>query len=334
MKAAVIGAGSWGTALAQVLAQNYSSVSIWARREGVASDINDNHVNSAYLPNCELSKNLFATTSVSSVLDDAEFALLVTPSAYTRQTAESIKPYISADVPILICSKGLEADTGALLGDVVADVLGERSKIAVLSGPTHAEEVVRLMPAAAVVASKDEDCARQFVRALRTPSFRTYGSSDIVGVELCGAFKNVIAIAVGIAYGFGYGDNTAAMLITRGLAEQARMVSACGGLAITCMGLAGAGDMVVTCMSQHSRNRRFGENYVARGLGLEEFYDDTHMVVEGALACKNLAVLAQKYNVDLPLTDAVRQIVWEGGDPLELRDTLISRPAKPEFYDM
>ena len=151
-------------------------------------------------------------------------------------------------------------------------------------------------------------------------------------MELCAAFKNVIAIAVGISYGMGFGDNTAAMLITRGLAEMSRMVVAAGGEALTCMGLGGAGDMVVTCMSQHSRNRRFGEQYVARGLTLDDFTAQTHMVVEGAIACKTLATLEARYEVDLPLTDTVRSVVWEGVNPREAAAALIDRPLKSEFY--
>ena len=151
-------------------------------------------------------------------------------------------------------------------------------------------------------------------------------------MELCAAFKNVIAIAVGISYGMGFGDNTAAMLITRGLAEMSRMVVAAGGEALTCMGLGGAGDMVVTCMSQHSRNRRFGEQYVARGLTLDDFTVQTHMVVEGAIACKTLATLEARYGVDLPLTDTVRSVVWEGVNPREAAAALIDRPLKSEFY--
>ncbi len=246
--------------------------------------------------------------------------------------AADLRSLIAPETPIVICSKGVEEATGLLPIDTFADELGNPSRFAVLSGPTHAEEVICRKPSAAVVASASEETAVFFRDLFATRAFRTYTSDDPVGVELCAAFKNVIAIAVGVSYGMGFGDNTAALLITRGLAEMSRMVVACGGEALTCMGLGGAGDMVVTCMSQHSRNRRFGEQYVARGLTLADFTEQTHMVVEGAIACKTLSTLEERYGVELPLTDTVRAVVWEGVPPREAAAALIDRPLKSEFY--
>lgn len=332
MKISVIGAGSWGTALSQVLATNRHNVGLWARRPEVVSGINEQHKNPRYLSDAELSPDIVATLSYRDTLLRARAVLVVTPSHMVRGVGRSLADVIDADLPILICSKGIEEGSGLLPIDVMADEVGNKSRIAVLSGPNHAEEVVKGTPAATVIASSSTDTAEFFRDLLATESFRTYVSDDPVGVELCAAFKNIIAIAVGISYGMGYGDNTAAMLITRGMAEMSRMVVACGGQALTCMGLAGAGDMVATCMSKHSRNRRFGEEYVAAGKTLADFEADTHMVVEGALACKTIEVLAKEHDVELPISDAVREVVWGGSDVHEVGKLLASRPLTTEFY--
>lgn len=332
MKVAVIGAGSWGTALAQLLGASGKQVVLWARRPEVAEEIDENKNNPRYLTDVKLSENIGATSDIGCALEGADAAVFVVPSAHLRDTAHLAAPYIPEDMPLIICSKGTEQDSGKLMSEVLFDEVGNNSRIAVLSGPTHAEEVVKGISSGAVCASSSLQTAEYFRDLFATNVFRTYTSTDIVGVELCAAFKNVIAIAVGISYGIGNGDNTAAMLITRGLAEMSRMVVACGGDAITCMGLAGAGDMVVTCMSRHSRNRRFGQDYVSKGKSLADFEADTHMVVEGAIASKTLEALSKRYDVDLPITDAVRKIVWEGVDPAEAAHVLNDRPLKEEFY--
>lgn len=331
MKACVIGSGSWGTALSQVLADAGLEVSLAARRESVAKGINEHHRNPDYLSDVELSRAITSTTSLEDAFAGAEVCVLVTPSRYLRSTARAIKEYINDAMPLVICSKGAEDGTGALPAEVLTEEVGGLERICVLSGPTHAEEVIRRSPSSAVCAAALAKTALSMRDLFSTDHFRTYTSADLVGVELCGAFKNVIAIAVGISYGLNLGDNTAATLITRGLAEMSRMVCACGGDALTCMGLAGAGDMVVTCMSRHSRNRRFGQDYIARGRTLADFEADTHMVVEGALACKTLSLLSERHQVELPLTDAVRKVVWEGADPRALAKVLLDRPLKREF---
>lgn len=334
MRAAVIGAGSWGTALSQVLANNGHEVRLWARKQEVADAINETHRNPRYLSHATLSERIEATSSFAFALDGAEAVVVVTPSATMRETAESLAPYLGEQTPLVICSKGVEEGTGLVPTEVFTEVVGGPQRLAALSGPTHAEEVIEGMPSATVIASIDEATAATFRDLFATDSFRTYTSADVIGVELCAAFKNVIAIAVGVSYGMGFGDNTAAVLITRGLAETSRMVVACGGDAITCMGLAGAGDMVVTCMSQHSRNRRFGEQYVARGKTLADFEAETHMVVEGAIACKTLAVLEERSGVELPITDAIRALVW-GDMTLDVaKDLVFDRPLTTEFYGL
>ena len=331
MKVAVIGAGSWGTALAQVVASKGNQVSLWARKDEVVFGINEHHRNPRYLSDVVLHNNITATTSHQEALDNAHACVIVMPSSTLRETAQKIVPFVSSELPIILCSKGVEAETGMVGVSVFAHVLGNESRLAALSGPNHAEEVIVGMPAATVIASRSVSTTQLFQELFASSALRTYASNDVVGVELCAAFKNVIAIATGCAYGLGFGDNTAAMLQTRGLAEMSRLVTACGGLALTCMGLAGAGDMIATCMSQHSRNRRLGE-MIARGETLDDFTAQTHMVAEGSVACKTLGALAQKKGVELPITDIVRRLVWEGFDPHCVAESLLERPLKPEFY--
>ena len=331
MKLAVVGAGSWGTALASVLAANGHDVCIWARNAEVVETINTQHVNPRYLSDVVLSERLHASLSYEEVFDGAHAAVIVTPSKIFREVAQAIAPYTSESLPIVLCSKGIEEASGKVGVEVFEDVLGNASRLAVLSGPNHAEEVILGIPAATVIAAQNEDVARFFQDCFASNAFRTYLSEDVMGVELCAAFKNVIAIAVGISYGIGFGDNTAAMIQTRGLAEMSRLVVSCGGQALTCMGLAGAGDLVVTCMSKHSRNRRFGE-MIAAGLSLDDFTEQTHMVAEGAYACKALNKLAKQRGVDLPITALVNSIVWEGANLEEEVAKLTERPLNKEFY--
>lgn len=333
MDVAVIGAGSWGTALSQVLAKNGHDVRLWARKESVVRGVNEEHRNPRYLTDAALSPRVHATTSTAEALSGAGAVVVVTPSSTMRETARSFEGLLAADVPVIVCSKGVEEGSGLLPVEVFEAELGNAARLAVLSGPNHAEEVVRGIPSATVIASADAGTAAFFQGLFARDEFRTYVSDDVVGVELCAAFKNVIAIAVGVSYGMGYGDNTAAMLMTRGVAEMSRLVQAIGGQAITCMGLAGMGDMIATCTSEHSRNRAFGK-YVACGRTLSDYQADTHMVVEGALACRTIQTLSQAYRVELPITDMVRAVVWEGADAREAAKLLTGRPLKTEFYGL
>lgn len=333
MKIAVIGAGSWGTALAQLLAGNGHNVGLWARKPEVVRAINAEHRNPRYLSEVELSESIVATTSHRDALLRAKAAVIVTPSNLMRGVARALADVVDADFPVIICSKGVEEDSGLLPVEVFEAEMGNASRLAVLSGPNFAAEVIRGIPTGTVIASSDEGTATFFQELFAAETFRTYVSDDVCGVELCAAFKNVIAIAVGVSYGLGYGDNTAAMLMTRGLAEMSRLVVRCGGQAITCMGLAGTGDLVATCTSEHSRNRRFGR-LLAEGGTLDEFTAETHMVAEGALACRTLETLAGQYGVELPITDVVRAIAWEGADPHDVAKTLTSRPLTTEFYGL
>ncbi|MBQ6391186.1 MAG: NAD(P)-dependent glycerol-3-phosphate dehydrogenase [Eggerthellaceae bacterium] len=331
MNVAVIGAGSWGTALAQVAALNGYDVVLWARRPEVASYVNLEHRNPDYLKDARLDSRVRATSSIAEAIEGALAVVSVTPSKYVRSTADLLAPVVSHDLPIVVCSKGVELGTGLVPSQVFEEVLGNPARLAALSGPNHAEEIVKGVAAGTVVASESKETAEFFQKLLASETFRVYTSDDVMGVELCAAFKNVIAIAVGVAYGLGYGDNTAAMLMTRGQAEMSRLVAAAGGNPMTCMGLAGTGDLIATCMSRHSRNRTFGEA-LAGGETVEQYEARMHMVVEGAQACRTLEALSERYQVELPITDVVRSMVWEHVDPREVASLLASRSLKPEFY--
>lgn len=332
-KIAVIGAGSWGTALAQTLAAGGNEVCMWARREEVAQSITHAHRNPRYLSGIVLEEAIYATSNLEECVADAKAVVMVTPSRLTRSFAQQLSAFLCSDTPIILCSKGVEEGTGMVPMQVFEEVLGNRDRLAALSGPNHAEEVVLGIPAGTVIASPNRDLACYFRDLFTTDTFRCYTSDDYIGVELCAAFKNVIAIAVGASYGMGYGDNTAAMLMTRGMAEMSRLASACGGQALTVMGLAGAGDLIATCTSEHSRNRTFGKA-LAQGGTLEAYEKRTHMVVEGALACKTICPLASRYEVELPIATAVRSIVWEHGALETIAHELFNRPLTTEFWGL
>ena len=331
MNIAVIGAGSWGTAIAALLARNGHTVRLWARNPEVAAAINETHRNPRYLTDADLPAGIVATADLTAACESADAVVVVTPSPAMRSTAEALTAVVGEETPICICTKGVEAGTGFVPCQVFESVLGDPDRLAALSGPNHAEEIVLGVPAGTVIASVSAACAALFQEAFAGPAFRVYTSDDVIGVELCAACKNIVAIACGVSYGLGYGDNTAAMLIPRGQAEMARLVRACGGRELTCMGLAGTGDMIATCMSRHSRNRRFGE-LLASGKTLEDFTGATHMVAEGAYASKSVVELAEKLGVDVPIARAVCAVVWEGEPIAEAIAALMDRTAKPEFY--
>lgn len=333
MKVSVIGAGSWGTALANTLAHNGNDVCMWARKPEVAAAITNEHHNPRYLSDVELSHALVSTTDLAEALDGAQACVVVVPSHLVREFSERMKGLVSDTLPIIVCSKGVEAGTKLLPIEILDEVLGDKDRLAVLSGPNHAEEVVLQIPSATVIASPSESTAIFFRDLFASPTFRCYISPDYIGVELCAAFKNVIAIAVGMSYGMGMGDNTAAMLMTRGMAEMGRLVAARGGDPLTVMGLAGAGDLIATCTSEHSRNRTFGKS-VAQGKTLEEYEAETHMVVEGAQACKTIEPLAITYGVELPITKSVRSILWDKEPIEEVATVLTGRPLTTEFWGL
>jgi len=329
----VIGAGSWGTAVSWLLSEKGHGVSLWAREVEIAEGVNESHRNPLYLPEVVLSDRVKASPDVEEALVGAEAVVMVTPSVGVRATAEAMKPALGSDTPVVILSKGVEQDTLMLMTEVLEDVFGNRSRIAGLSGPNHAEEVSKGVPSATVVASYEESVGRLFQDAFMTRFFRVYTNRDVVGVELCGASKNVIAIAAGMCDGLGYGDNTKATLMTRGLAEMSRLGAAMGANPLTYMGLAGMGDLIVTCTSRHSRNRGLGQ-LIAEGGSMQEFYDRTHMVAEGAVACVAVDELGKRKGVELPMTHLVRQVLYNGLAPADAGELLMGREARDELHGM
>lgn len=327
---AVIGTGSWGTAAAGLVAANARDVLIWARSAKVAQGINQDHANPRHLTDYRLPDKVRAVTAPADCTR-ADAYVFAVPSSYLRGVARQFADVIAVDAPVVVLTKGIEPDTHKLMADVVADEIGHPERMAALSGPNHAEEICRGMVSAAVVASTNPQVAETFQRLFVSPSFRVYASGDLKGVEVCAAVKNVIAIACGVAVGLGAGDNTLAVLMTRGLAEIGRISAATGGDPMTCMGLAGMGDLIATCTSPHSRNRTFGEAFVA-GETLAAYEDRTHMVVEGARAARSTLQVARELGVECPITRAVHAILFEGADVASAIDTLLDRPPREEFY--
>ena len=333
MKVAVIGAGSWGTAIAGVAAARATDVVLWSHDEPVPPGINEHHKNPLYLPDYVLSDNVRATGDFHEALSGADGVIVVVPSPFIRSTIHVAAPEFASDVPVLCLTKGIEPGTGKLMTEVVEEEIGNPNRIAALSGPNHAEEICRGTLAAAVIASTHPEVVEFFKDLLISPSFRLYASTDVVGIETCGAVKNVIAIVCGIAAGSGYGDNTLALLMTRGLAEISRIVCARGGDPMTCMGLAGMGDLVVTCTSPHSRNRSFGVAF-AKGESLDEYQARTHMIVEGAAAVKSTAELCRQLRVDAPITFCLEAALYHGMTLEEALETLLDRTPTEEFYGL
>jgi glycerol-3-phosphate dehydrogenase (NAD(P)+) len=333
MKLAVINAGSFGTAVSWLFGKKNYETMIWARDETVINGINNDHHNPRYLSETELPDCVSASNDIEKVLAQAETVVFASPSGALREMAQKCAPFIDAETPIMVVTKGVEPHTSLTMIEILEEVLGNRTRLAAFSGPTHAEELVNSYPAAGVIGAFEDNTAAYFQFLLATPVFRIYNTSDVIGVELCGAAKNIMAISVGISYGLGFGDNTAALIMTRGLAEISRLVCACGGEPLTCMGLAGMGDLVVTCMSHHSRNRRFGEQ-LAQGGTLEEFYEKNHMVVEGVAACQSICELASRHDVEMPLSNVLRRIIVDHEDPHDLAAEILARPKTYEFYGL
>jgi glycerol-3-phosphate dehydrogenase (NAD(P)+) len=333
MRISVIGAGSWGTAVSWLLGGKGHDVRLWSRETEVAEGINAEHRNPIYLPEVVLSDSVYSSTDIEEALAGAEAVVMVTPSVGVRETADSMAPYLPSETPIVILSKGVEGGTNMLMTEVLADVLGNKSRIAGLSGPNHAEEVSKGIPSATVVAAYEPAVGELFQDIFMTPFFRVYTNPDVVGVELCGASKNVVAIAAGICDGLGYGDNTKATLMTRGLAEMTRLGRKLGANPLTYMGLAGMGDLIVTCTSRHSRNRGLGE-LVARGGTMDEFYEKTHMVAEGAVACVTVDELAMEQGLELPIAREVRAILYDHKPVADAQDALLGREAKDELHGL
>jgi glycerol-3-phosphate dehydrogenase (NAD(P)+) len=333
MRVAVIGAGSWGTAVSWLLGNKGVDVTLWARESEIAEGILSEHRNPVYLTDVVLDPRVLATADVEAAVADAEAVVIVTPSHGVRGVAESMAGVLGTDVPVVNLAKGVEQGTLMRMTEVLEDVLGNRRRLAALSGPNHAEEVSKGVPSAAAIAAYNEDVGRLFQDLFMAPTFRVYTNPDVVGVELGGASKNVIAVAAGMSDGLGYGDNTKATLMTRGLAEMSRLGAHLGANPLTYMGLAGMGDLIVTCTSRHSRNRALGE-WVARGGTVESYGTETHMVAEGAKSAVALDDLAHTIGMELPITHQVRAILYGGHSPSEAGAILMGRSATDELHGL
>jgi len=330
VKLAVLGGGSWGSALAAQLARCGHEVRLWVREPRVANEINARHSNAAYLPGIELPAGIQASTDLERAVAGAETAILVVPSQYCREVVRRFAALAAPDCTLVSATKGLEADSALRISQVAREERnGSDARIAVLSGPSFALEVARETPTALVVAASDPALAESLQRAFSSRAFRVYTTSDVVGVELGGALKNVIAIAAGIVTGLGHGHNTVAALITRGLAEISRLALALGGRAETLSGLAGLGDLVLTCTGSLSRNRALGEA-LGRGQSLAEAQAASPMVAEGVRTTLAACELASRAGIEMPIAQQMRAALYEDKPPREAVDELMLRSLKRE----
>jgi glycerol-3-phosphate dehydrogenase (NAD(P)+) len=330
-RVAVLGAGSWGTTFAKVLADAGRDVRLWARRTEVAAAINDSHRNPDYLPGIELPALLAATTDAATALDGTDAVVLAVPSQTLRTNLSGWRVLLPPGALLVSLAKGVELGTLSRMSEVVVDVAGVgRDQVAVLTGPNLAREIAAEEPTATVIACADHDRAVALQYACTTGYFRAYTETDVIGCEVGGANKNVIALACGMAQGMGFGDNTRASLITRGLAETARLGAALGADPMTFAGLAGLGDLVATCSSPLSRNRSFGER-LGRGETLAQAEEANHgQVAEGVKSCSSICALGERHGVELPIADAVRRVCHEGLSVAEMGKELISRAPRAE----
>lgn len=335
MKVAVIGAGSWGTALAGLLGENGHEVVLWARSNRLAEELNRTRENTAYLPGVLLPASVVVTSDLKQAVAGARFIFVVTPSHAVRETAAALnKTSLAGGSIIVSAAKGLELSTFKRMSEVIAEELPACAEsIAVLSGPNHAEEVGRRHPTASVVAATSQEVAELVQDLLMNPFFRVYTNPDVIGVELGGALKNIIALGAGIAEGLGFGDNAKAALMTRGLAEIARLGMAMGAKPLTFAGLAGIGDLMVTCTSRHSRNRRAGI-MVAQGKSVQQIQAETNMVVEGIRSTLAAYKLAQRYGIVMPITEQTYRILYEGKSPRDAVLELMTRGKTHEIEEV
>ncbi|MBT9154484.1 MAG: Glycerol-3-phosphate dehydrogenase (NAD(P)+) [Firmicutes bacterium] len=328
MKIGIVGGGGWGTALALVVAKNADKVVMWVREDAVREEIRLHRANSSFLPGVRLPENVTPVDTFTHFAG-CDLVILAVPSAFVRVTAGLLCVHLPRGTPIVSAAKGLEFGTNMRLSLVLSEVFGKAHPLAVLSGPNIALEVGRGIPSAAVVASPDVSLARAAQRALMTGSFRVYTSPDLIGVELGGALKNVIALAAGVIDGLEYGDNTKAALMTRGMTEIVRLGKALGAEASTFAGLSGMGDLIVTCTSAHSRNRRAGLA-LGQGRTLAQVQSSTHMVIEGVNTTRAAYQLAQAQGIEMPITEALHDVLFNRRDPREAVMGLMTRNKKNE----
>lgn len=322
-KIGVIGAGSWGLALSKLLVENGNDVTLWSFLESDAELIRTTHELSSKLPGVKLPEQIRVTSDLAEAVPGQDLLVLVSPSAVVRETAKKMCPLVPDGMVIVNAAKGIEEGSLMTMTDIIEEEIPQ-ANAAVISGPSHAEEVARSMPTTIVIGAKDEATARMLQKLFMSPVFRVYISSDMIGIELGGSLKNVIALAAGLADGMGYGDNAKAALITRGIVEISRLGTKMGGHFETFCGLTGIGDLIVTCASMHSRNRRAGI-LLGQGYTMEEAMKEVNMVVEGVYSTKSAVALARKYDVELPIIEQVNKVLFEGKDPKEAVSALMLR---------
>ncbi|MFC7365639.1 MULTISPECIES: NAD(P)H-dependent glycerol-3-phosphate dehydrogenase [Bhargavaea] len=334
-KVAVLGAGSWGTALAAVLASNGHDCTLWSRRAEQASEITEKHTNEKYLPGAVLPEQLKADHELGRAVSGASVIIMAVPTKGVREVCRALNSVLDRPVLFAHVSKGIEPDTHRRISEVMEEELDRAvcEGIVVLSGPSHAEEVIRNQPTTVTAAAKDMEHARQIQDLFMNQDFRVYTNDDVVGVEIGGALKNVIALAAGVTDGLGFGDNAKAALITRGLAEITRLGVAMGANPLTFSGLSGLGDLIVTCTSVHSRNWRAG-NMLGKGKSLDEVLDSMGMVVEGVRTTQAAHQLSVECGVPMPITEALYAVLFEGKKPIDMVDLLMGRMKKHETEDL
>lgn len=329
MTLAILGGGSWGTALAVVLAPRFESLRLWVFEQDLAARMAASGENDIYLPGIRIPRNVHIVSDLGAVMDGAQILLCVVPSKHARRLYERIVPQLDSSVIFVSATKGLENERLLRMSEVLSEVAQHQTRIAVLSGPTFAKEVARGEPAAVVIASSDAEVATTVQAAFSGPTFRLYTNSDVVGVEVGGALKNVIAIAAGVVQGLGLGNNTQAALITRGLAEITRLAVAMGAQPLTLAGLAGLGDLVLTCSGELSRNRRVGIE-LARGRSLAEIVASTPMIAEGVETCRAAVALGARYGVGLPIIERMDAVLYHRESPRQAVRDLMERSLKGE----
>lgn len=330
-KIAVLGAGSWGTALSIVLADNGHQVRLWTHRKEQANEINDTRLNSRYL-DAKLPHNILATNDLNLALEQIDALVMVVPSSAVREVCQKIKSKIPTDLPIIHAIKGIEPSTLMRMSEIIQEELPDHQheNVVVLTGPSHAEEVAKRHPTTVTVAGNGELTCQFAQNIFASDVFRVYTSDDVVGMELGGALKNIIALGAGISDGLGYGDNAKAAIITRGLAEITRLGTALGANPMSFLGMSGVGDLIVTCTSVHSRNWRAG-NALGQGKTLDDILADMGMVVEGVRTTEAAVKLAKAVNVDMPITFGIYEILFEDVHPKEIVKKLMNRDKKGEL---
>lgn len=328
-KVAFLGGGSFGIALAILLANKGNVISIYDRNSNVVEDINVNRRNDKFIKGLNVPKNVTAYNRLEEAIPNSDYVVLAVPSHVIRSAARSIKGLVKESVPVICIAKGIEEGTNKTLVEVIEEEIN--NPVVILSGPSHAEEVVFDIPTTVLTSSNNMKIAEEVQDLFMTKTFRVYTNDDLIGVEVGGAVKNIIALAAGVCDGLGYGDNTKAALMTRGMAEIVRIGTKLGGRVETFLGLTGMGDLIVTCTSMHSRNRKAGY-LIGKGKSREEAVEEVGMIVEGIKACNAFYNLKEKLNVEMPITDALYKVLFEGSDPREMVSKLLQRDKKSENY--